>query len=114
MKLLKIVTNACDDIKAQDIQILDMREISPLVDYMVICTGRSDRQVKAIVDKIKGEVEKSEYRIKHIEGKTHALWVLVDCFDVIVHVFQEDERVKYSLERIWGDVPKIDLDTVLK
>ncbi len=113
MSLLKTVTKACDDLKAVDIQILDMRKISPLVDYMVICTGRSDRQVGAIVKKIKEEVYKNGYSVKHVEGADANLWVLIDCYDIICHVFQEDERIKYSLEKIWGEVPRISVKDLL-
>ncbi len=114
MNLLKAITKACDDLKAQDIQILDMTGISPLIDYMVICSGRTDRQVNAIVNKVKEEVYKNGYNVKHIEGANRNLWVLIDCFDVICHVFQPDERIKYSLERIWGEVPRIDVQKVLE
>jgi ribosome-associated protein len=114
MTLLNTITKACDDLKAENIQVLDMRKTSPLVDYMVICTGRSDRQVKAIVNRVKVDVEKSNYSVKHIEGAQAGLWVLIDCFDIVVHVFQDDERIKYSLEKIWGDVPRVDVDELLK
>ncbi|HEY8364228.1 MAG TPA: ribosome silencing factor [Haloplasmataceae bacterium] len=114
MNLLKVVTKACDDLKAVDIKILDMRGISPLVDYMVICTGRSERQVNAIVEKVREEVEKNHFQVRHIEGQRAGLWVLVDCNDVICHVFQNDERIKYSIERIWGEVPRIPIEEVLE
>ena len=114
MNLLETIILACDDLKAQNIEVLDMRNISPLVDFMVICTGRSDRQVSSIVKKIKDELASKEMKIKHIEGADASLWVLIDCFDVIVHVFQNDERIKYGLERIWGDVPRYNIDHIIK
>ncbi len=114
MTLLETITRACDDLKALDIQILDMQKISPLVDYMVICTGRSDRQVNAIVRKIKDEVLKNNFKVKHIEGADANLWVLIDCFDIVCHVFMNDERIKYSIEKIWGDVPRVNAETLLK
>lgn len=113
MKLLKTITKACDDLKAGEIQILDMRDVSPLVDYMVICTGRSDRQVNAIVDKVKEEVVKNNFNVRHIEGLAAGLWVLIDCYDVLCHVFQSDERIKYSIEKIWGEVPRISCSELL-
>ena len=113
MKLLKIITKACDDLKAGDIEILDMNKISPLIDYMVICTGQSDRQVSAVVQKIKEEVLKNGFSVKHIEGANRNLWVLVDCYDIICHVFQSDERIKYSLEKIWGDLPRVSKEELL-
>lgn len=114
MTLLKTITKACDDLKALNIEILDMSKISPLVDYMVICTGGSDRQVNAIISKIKEEVFKNNYQVRHIEGADANLWVLIDCFDIICHVFQKDERIKYSLEKIWGDVPRVNVEELLK
>lgn len=114
MNLLKIITKACDNAKAQDIKVLDMQGISPLLDYMVICTGNSDRQVEAIVKRVKDEVYKNGFNIKHIEGAEFNLWVLIDCFDIIVHVFQTDERIKYSIEKIWGDVPRIPVEDLLE
>lgn len=114
MTLLKTITKACDDLKALDIEILDMQNKSPLIDYMVICTGRSDRQVGAIVRKIKEEVLKNGYDVKNIEGGNENIWVLVDCYDVIVNVFINDERMKYGLERIWGDVPRVNVEELLK
>src|SRR5690554_6491576 len=113
MELLKTIIKACDDLKAQDIKILDMKGISPLLDYMVICTGNSDRQVEAIVKRVKDDVYKNNFNIKHIEGSNYNLWVLIDCFDIVCHVFQRDERIKYSIEKIWGDVPKISVEDLL-
>jgi ribosome-associated protein len=108
MSLLKTIINACDDINAQEIEILDMENKSPLFDYMVICTARSDRQLRGIVDHIAEEVEKNEYTVKQIEGKNGNLWVLVDCIDVIVHVFVKEERDKYNIERLWGECKRLD------
>lgn len=114
MELLKTITKACDDLKAEDIKILDMRKNSPLIDYMVLCTGRSNRQVHAIVKKIKEELQKKDIPIKNIEGTNGNMWVLVDCYDIICHVFLPEERMKYGLERIWGDVPSIEVEKVLE
>lgn len=113
MELLKVVVDAIDDVKARDIDIINMQEISPLVDYMVVCTGGSDRQVQAIYNKLKETVFEKGFDIKHIEGTESNLWVLVDCKDVIVHIFQQDERIKYNLERLWGDAPRISVSEVL-
>jgi len=113
MTLLKTVIKAVDDLKAVDIEILDMRKNSPLMDYMVICTGRSDRQVGAIVKKVKEELQKNNYPVKNIEGANGNMWVLVDCFDIVVHVFLSEERSKYGLERLWGDVPRIPVNNNL-
>ncbi|ERJ13729.1 ribosome silencing factor [Haloplasma contractile] len=114
MKLLKTIVSAIDDGKAEDIKVLDMNNVSPLVDYMVLATGRSDRQVQALVTRVKKAVTENGFDIKHIEGNQMNLWVLVDCKDIIVHVFQEDERVKYNLESLWADVPRLQVDDILE
>ena len=113
MSLLKTIISACDDIQAQDIEILDMANKTPLFDHMVICTGKSDRQLNAIVDNIVEHVEKNEYVVKQIEGKNGNLWILVDCIDVIVHVFMKEEREKYNIEKLWGECPRIDAHELL-
>jgi ribosome-associated protein len=113
MNLLKTVTKACDDGNALDIEVLDMHSKTPLFDYMILCTGRSDRQVNAIVDRIVEECHKNNYPIKNVEGKNGNLWVLVDCVDVVVHVFLNEERPKYSLEKLWGDCKRLDVEQLL-
>jgi ribosome-associated protein len=114
MTLLKTIIKACDDVKASDIEVLDMEKKSPLFDHMVLCTGRSDRQVGSIVDRIKNDLTKANFPIKNIEGKNGNLWVLVDCFDVIVHVFLNEERSKYSIEKLWGDCKRLNVEELLK
>lgn len=114
MNSLEIAVKAIDDKHAKDIEILDMRSVSPLIDYMIICTGNTDRQVEAIVKNVKEEIYLHEMEVRRVEGATTNLWVLVDLNDVIVHVFQEDERVRYNLERLWADVPRVDVEGLLK
>jgi len=101
-KLLRKVVNLALDKKAEDLIILDVRGISSITDYMIICHGNSEPQVKAIADSIrKGTPEKP----KHLEGYDNQNWVLIDYFDIIVHVFNKDQREYYSLERLWKDAP---------
>ena len=84
-----------------------MRKISGVTDFFVICSGTSSRQVKAISDHISEKIEQSGQKVSHIEGYHHALWVLLDCAGVIVHVFQSSMREFYDLERLWSDAPLI-------
>lgn len=111
---LKIIVNAIDDKKARDIEILNMQGISPLIDYMIICTGNTDRQVDAITKNIKDEALLNKMNLRRIEGTMTNLWVLVDLGDIIVHVFQEDERIKYNLERLWADVPRVNVEELIE
>ena len=89
--------------KATDVMVLDLRKISPVADFFVICTGESDVQVKAIVDHIEEELAKEKTTAWHREGYDFLRWVLLDFVDVVVHVFQPEVRAYYSLESLWGD-----------
>jgi ribosome-associated protein len=94
------------DVKAEDLVELDLRGVLGYTDYFVICTGRSDRQVKAIHDRIL-EGMKKEHGVlaQRVEGLAEARWVLLDYLDVVVHVFTPETREFYGLERLWGEVP---------
>jgi ribosome-associated protein len=94
------------DRKALDIVQLDLREILGYTDYFVICTGRTDRQTKAIHDAIHAGM-KSEHGLlpRRVEGVSEARWILMDYLDVVVHVFTPDTREYYRLEQLWGEAP---------
>ena len=101
--LLNEIIELAYEKKAEKIITLDLRGISSLSDYFIICHGKSEPQVKAIVDNIrKGTIHKP----RHLEGYENKKWVLIDYFDIIVHVFDENERNYYSIEQIWADAPK--------
>jgi iojap-related protein len=106
-ELLETAVRACDDKKAEDIVVLDMRGISLLADYFVICHGNSDKQVQSIAREIKEQIEQAGSAIKSMEGYDEARWILVDLGDVVIHVFHKDERYYYNLEKLWGDAPKV-------
>jgi len=89
--------------KAEDVVILDLRELSTVTDFFVICSGSSDTHIKAISDAIEEGLEAKGTRKWHIEGYTHKRWVLLDYVDVVVHVFHQKTREFYLLERLWGD-----------
>ncbi|HEY8435476.1 MAG TPA: ribosome silencing factor [Haloplasmataceae bacterium] len=113
MSLLKIIINAILDVNGHQVEVLDMREKSPLFDYMVLCSATNERQLAAIVDNVVKEVHKHEFVVKHVEGKRMNFWVLIDCIDVVVHVFTPEERAKYNLEKLWGDCERVDLEALL-
>ena len=93
----------CLEVKAQDVIILNLKKLTTVADYFVICTGESDVQVKAIADKVKEELKKEGIRVWHDEGYKNRTWILLDYVDVVVHVFHRDARMFYSLEKLWGD-----------
>ena len=98
--------------KALDIVVLDLREITSLADYFIICTGTNIRQNQAIADEIHLKVkDRGELPIS-VEGYDNAEWVLMDYGDFLVHVFLEKTRTYYDLERLWGDVPRLDWEAV--
>ncbi|MGM9987677.1 MAG: ribosome silencing factor [Bacillaceae bacterium] len=112
-KLLKIVATAADDKRAENIIIMDMRGVSPISDYFLICHGNSDKQVQAIAKEIRDMANEEGYSVRRLEGYDAARWILIDMGDVVAHVFYKDERVYYNLEKLWGDAPQISVDEVL-
>lgn len=89
--------------KAQDVNVMDLRPLTSVTDYFVVCHGESDVQVKAITDAITDGLKEEGVRYWHREGYEYLHWVLLDYVDVVVHIFQKDERTFYGLERLWGD-----------
>lgn len=89
--------------KAQDVCLINLRPLSSVTDYFIICHGESDVQVKAIADAITDGLKDDGVRIWHKEGYEYLHWVLLDYVDVVVHIFQKKERAFYGLERLWGD-----------
>jgi ribosome-associated protein len=90
-----------------DISILDVHGLIVITDYFVIASGSSDRQVKTIVEEVEKDLRQRGVRPVRREGETENRWVLLDYVDVVVHVFAEEEREYYDLERLWGDAPRL-------
>ncbi|WP_210366913.1 ribosome silencing factor [Bacillus sp. REN3] len=111
--LLKTVVKAADDKRAEDIIVLNMKGISLIADYFLICHGNSDKQVQAIAREIREKTEEQGYELKRMEGFDEARWVLIDIGDIVAHVFHRDERTYYNLERLWGDAPIENLQSEL-
>ena len=89
--------------KAENVIIMDLKELTSITDYFVICSADSDNQIKAISDHITEELEKQQIKIWHVEGYQSLTWVLLDLVDVVVHIFRPDVREFYALEKLWGD-----------
>src|ERR1700746_1475155 len=107
-KLALLCRTLADNKKAEDIEILDVRELSSVTDYFVIASGTSEPHLRAIVDEIKDRLrEDHQVRPKAVDGTFHAAWVVLDFFDVIVHVMRQDVRERYDLEALWGDAPRV-------
>jgi ribosome-associated protein len=105
------IAEYASDRKAVDIVQLDLRGLTSLADYFVICTGRSDRQARAIFEGIQlGMKEERELRPTRVDGATEASWILMDYGDVIVHVFTPELREFYRLEQLWGEAPSTKLE----
>jgi len=101
-ELLALVVRALEAIKAQDVSVLDVREITTFADYMVISSGRSERQVKAMADSVVEQAKGAGVRPLGVEGEKSAEWVLIDLGDVVVHAMQPATREFYQLEKLWG------------
>ena len=107
-KLAVLCRELADNKKAEDIVILDVRELSSVTDYFVIATGSSEPHLRAIVDEIVDEVREGyDVRPNAIDGTFQTSWVVLDYFDVIVHVMRADVRERYDLETLWGDAPRV-------
>ncbi|MCJ1969526.1 ribosome silencing factor [Pseudolactococcus carnosus] len=107
--LLQTVVTAADDKKALDIVALDMREVSGVMDTLVVMEGMNSRQIDAIVDNIAEAIKKDGGDIHGIEGAGADGWVLIDLIDVVINVMTHDARLTYRLEKLWHDAPEIDV-----
>jgi ribosome-associated protein len=107
--MLKPIITALDRVKSEDIIIYDMKGVSPLFDNIIIATVSSQRQASSVCDYIEDELVEAGFDVRNVEGKNTA-WVVVDCHDVLVHVFTREEREHYNLEKIYMDVPTIDVE----
>lgn len=105
-QILDIITKVLEDGKAQDIVVMDLQGKTSIANYMVIASGGSNRQVAALADNIQLKLKEAKFK-SVAEGKEKADWVLIDAFDVIVHIFRPEVREFYSIEKMWSSVGKI-------
>jgi len=105
-----VAARAAADRQAEDIVILDVHELIVITDLFVICTGTSNRQVKTVVEEVEKALRALGQKPVRREGEQEARWVLLDYVDVVVHVFAEEEREYYDLERLWRDAPRVSWD----
>lgn len=103
-ELARAIVDAIEDMKGENILLLDLREVTIIADFFVICTSTNERQAKAIVDRVSEKI-KEQYRIRpwRTEGQANGGWILLDYADIVVHVFSEEMREYYDLEELWKD-----------
>jgi ribosome-associated protein len=110
LKFAKEIAEIIKTKKGHGIKILDLRKVSNISDYFVICSADSDRQVKAIADEMDDQLIERGIKCFHREGLETLNWVLMDYFDVVVHIFRIEARAYYNLEKLWGDAPVISIE----
>lgn len=108
-ELAQLAAFAAGDKKAKEIRILDIRSISSVADYFVLCSGSSTTHVKAIADSVEESLTKKGLLLHHMEGYQNGKWILLDFGDLVIHVMQQDERSFYNLERLWGDAIEVEI-----
>ena len=108
-EMVQIIAKSCDEKQAEKIVVLDMENISLVADYFLICHASNTRQVQAIAKAVKDLMEENDVAISHMEGYDQGKWIIIDTGFVLCHIFQEEERSFYNLERLWGDASKIPL-----
>ncbi len=104
---VRCVVRSAHDKKAFDVVVLFFENAHGVTDYFVLCSARTNRQVRAVVDEVRRQLRLSQDTPSHIEGYDHGEWVLMDYFDFVVHVFTPDTRRFYDLERLWGSATRI-------
>jgi ribosome-associated protein len=106
-RLAELIAGYASDVKAQEIVELDLRGVLGYTDYFVVASGGTDRQTKAIHDRIHENMKKQHGQLpRRVEGLSEARWILMDYLDVIVHIFTPEAREFYRLEQLWGEAPK--------
>ena len=102
-EMTAIAIRALEDRKAEDIRVIDITDVSVIADYFIIASGTNALQVQALSDSVEEALGKAGYEPRHIEGYRSANWILMDYNDIIVHIFSDEQRIFYDLERIWRD-----------
>ena len=107
--MAKLAVAALEDHKAEDISVIDIREVSPIADYFIIASGNNQNQLLAMRDAADEALYKAGIKVQQVEGNQNSTWILMDYNDIIIHIFSKEDRLFYDLERIWRDGKKIDI-----
>ncbi len=108
LELVKLLSKAALDKKAEDLIVLDVHEISSFADYFVIMSGRSTRHVQGLAEAVDSRIRNKRTKESNSEGLSEGHWVLLDYYDVVVHIFYSEVRQQYDLEGLWNDAPRVD------
>lgn len=111
-QMAKLAIKALEDKKAENVRVIDISEISVLADYFIIANGSNVSQVQAMSDNVQEVLGRADYDLKQVEGYQSANWILLDYGDIIVHIFDKENRLFYNLERIWRDGKAVDPETL--
>ncbi|MBE5941367.1 MAG: ribosome silencing factor [Lachnospiraceae bacterium] len=111
-EMAKVAIEALEDKKAEDIKVIDISEVSVMADYFIIASGMNRNQVQALADNVEEMLHNEKVHPRQIEGYQSANWILMDFNDIIVHVFNEEDRLFYNLEKIWMDGKMIDKEAL--
>ncbi len=106
-RVLDFVVEVLEDKKAKDIKVLNVKDITLIADYFVICSGTSTTHIKALADEVEQRLKERDVKLHHAEGYSSARWILMDYNNIIVHIFHRDDRLFYNLERIWADAEEV-------
>ncbi len=108
-ELAKIAVAALEDRKAEDVKVIDIREVSPIADYFIIANGTNQNQIQAMRDAADEALYKAGVKVQQVEGNQNSTWILMDYNDIIIHIFSKEDRLFYDLERIWRDGKMVDV-----
>lgn len=114
LELTKKIVRVLDDKKAEDIQVIKVRDLTIVADYFVIASTNNSTHVKALVDEVEFVLKEQGASPLHTEGYQHANWIVLDYADVVVHVFHEETRGYYNLDRLWSDGQKVEVASLLE
>ncbi|MEI3266498.1 ribosome silencing factor [Frisingicoccus sp.] len=113
-EMTSLAIKALEDKKGNDIRVIDIQDISIIADYFIIASGSNRNQVQTMADYVEEVLGRSGYEPKQLEGYGTATWILMDYNDIIVHIFSEEDRLFYDLERIWRDGKSVSIDEFKK
>lgn len=108
------IVKLLDAKKAKDIKALQVKDLTSIADYFVVASGTSSTQVRALADEVDEKLSAMGIEPRRVEGYQSCLWIVLDYADIIVHIFLDETREFYSLERLWADAPSLDLDGIVK
>ena len=112
LDMVKTAVRLLESKKAEDVVVLDIRELTSIGDFFIIASGNNTTLVKSLADALEDKFSQQGIQPRRIEGAASAMWILMDYTDVVVHIFYNEQRDFYCLERLWADAPKLDIDTI--